>query len=98
MHKPLRFSDCSILLHSALECDNVSIFIIICFVCSNEISVVVVLGLGRHGLSLCVLHSGMGFVLGGSKLACFGRWQAMLLSWLVLLVGVNWCHCGLLLS
>ena len=59
MHKPLSFSDYSILLCSALECDNVYIFIIICFVCLNDVILVVVLGL-RGSLSLCVLHSGMG--------------------------------------
>ena len=30
-----------------------------------------------------------GSVLGGYKLVCFGSWQAVLLSWLVLLVGVK---------
>ena len=35
LHKPLRYSDYSILLCSAFECDRESMSIIICLVCSN---------------------------------------------------------------
>ena len=54
-------------------------------VCSNDLSVVVVLSLGRQ---FVLVHAVFlyGFVLGRSKLECYGSWQVVLLSWLVLLV------------
>ena len=46
VHKPLRFSDCSILICSAFECDRVSMSIIICLLCSNDVSADVVFSSG----------------------------------------------------
>ena len=46
LHKPLRFSDFSILLHSVFECVIASMSIIICFVCLNVVSAGVMFSLG----------------------------------------------------
>ena len=54
LHKPLRFSDCSILLCSTFECDRVCMSIIISFVCSNDVSGDVVFSLeGSVYLNMC---------------------------------------------
>ena len=48
----------------------------------------VVLGLERWFISVYTAFW-YGFVLGGSKPVYFRRWQVVLLSWLVLLIGVK---------
>ena len=45
-HKPIRFSDFSILLHSAFEYDISSMSITFCLVCSNVVSAGVMSSLG----------------------------------------------------
>ena len=56
LHKPLRFSDFSILLCSVFECDIASMSITICFVCSNVVSVGVMFSLGVVYLDICCVY------------------------------------------
>ena len=80
LHKPLRFNDCMILLHSVMECDNVSMSIIICLVCSDIIIGVAMLSLGK-----CVLFMFVDLVFVCLCMVCgFTSWvgcKSDVLSW-----------------
>ena len=65
LHKPLRFNDCMILLCSVMECDSLSMSIIIFLVCSNIVTWGIMASLGD-----CVLFMFVDFVFVGVSMVC----------------------------
>ena len=67
------FNHCRILLHSVVECNNASVSIIICLVCSNVVTGCVILSLGECVLCICVdsiclcMYGMWIYILGGFK-------------------------------
>ena len=79
LHKPLRFSDCSILLHSAFEFNMVSMSIVICLVFSKWCKCRCgVFSGGQFTLIHAVFLPGSLFV--GCKPVFPGNWKAVVLS------------------
>ena len=65
LHKPLRFNDCMIVLHSVVEYDNLSMSIIICLVCLN-----IVMGGIMMSLRECVFVMFAAFAFVGVSMVC----------------------------